>query len=60
MKKWLRNLLKGVSLTAALFVFQACYGTPVAMPETVDENTELVEESEGEDVAEPVQGVSQQ
>ena len=26
--KWLHNLLKGISLTAALFVFQACYGTP--------------------------------
>lgn len=26
--KWLHNLLKGVSLTTALFVFQACYGTP--------------------------------
>ena len=26
--KLLRKLLKGVSLTAAMFVFQACYGTP--------------------------------
>ena len=26
--KWLHNLLKGLSLTACLFVFQACYGTP--------------------------------
>lgn len=26
--KWLHHLLKGVSLTGALFVFQACYGTP--------------------------------
>ena len=26
--KWLHNLLKGVSLTGALFVFQACYGVP--------------------------------
>ena len=25
--KWLRKILKGVSLTAAMFVFQACYGT---------------------------------
>ena len=25
--KWLHNLLKGFSLTGALFVFQACYGT---------------------------------
>ena len=27
--KWLHNVLKGASLTTALFVFQACYGTPV-------------------------------
>ena len=25
--KWLHNLLKGASLTTALFIFQACYGT---------------------------------
>ena len=31
--KWLRNLLKGLSLTTALFVFQACYGTPAAIQE---------------------------
>ena len=28
--KWLHNFLKGCSLTGALFVFQACYGTPDA------------------------------
>lgn len=28
MKKWVRNLLKGTSLSTALFVFQACYGMP--------------------------------
>lgn len=27
--KWLHNILKGASLTGALFVFQACYGMPV-------------------------------
>ena len=26
--KWLHNLLKGASLTTALFIFQACYGIP--------------------------------
>ena len=26
--KWFRNFLKGLSLTSALFVVQACYGTP--------------------------------
>ena len=31
--KWLHNLLKGMSLTAALFVFQACYGTPPGYPD---------------------------
>ncbi|MCQ2116087.1 MAG: hypothetical protein MJZ07_07780 [Bacteroidales bacterium] len=28
MKKWVRNLLKGTSLSTALFIFQACYGMP--------------------------------
>ncbi len=27
-KRWFRNLLGGLSLTSALFVFQACYGSP--------------------------------
>lgn len=31
--KWIHNLLKGMSLTAALFVFQACYGTPPGYPD---------------------------
>ena len=26
--KWLHNILKGASLTTALFIFQACYGAP--------------------------------
>ena len=39
--KWLHNLLKGMSLTAALFVFQACYGTPPGYPED-DFDPELV------------------
>ena len=30
--KWLHNILKGASLTGALFVFQACYGTPQQDP----------------------------
>ena len=40
--KWLRNILKGVSLTAALFVFQACYGAPQVPDEEVRE-AELVQ-----------------
>lgn len=30
--KFLRKILKGVSLTGAIFVFQACYGTRMPMP----------------------------
>ena len=36
--KWLRNILKGVSLTAALFVFQACYGAPQTLEEDLQES----------------------
>lgn len=31
--KGLRTILKGLSLTTALFVFQACYGTPYGYDE---------------------------
>jgi len=31
MNKIVRKILKGVSLTSVLFVFQACYGTPQDM-----------------------------
>lgn len=27
-KSWIRNMVGGLSFTTALFVFQACYGTP--------------------------------
>jgi hypothetical protein len=27
-RKWIRKILSGFSLTSALFIFQACYGTP--------------------------------
>lgn len=27
-RTWIRKLIGGLSLTSALFVFQACYGTP--------------------------------
>lgn len=27
-KKWMRTLVGGLSISTALFVFQACYGTP--------------------------------
>ena len=42
--RWLHNLLKGASLTGALFVFQACYGTPEAPPfEELETTTTQVE-----------------
>ena len=31
--RWFRNFLKGCSLTTALFIFQACYGTPSGIHE---------------------------
>ena len=55
--KWLHNLLKGLSLTAALFVFQACYGTPPGYPEdyVVDEAVEApVDETQVPEAEEPV------
>ncbi len=45
MKKWFRNLLKGISLTGALFVFQACYGTPQPPPE-LEEDTQIEAEAD--------------
>lgn len=47
--KWLHNLLKGLSLTAALFVFQACYGTPPGYPDNWEETVESSAEPQAED-----------
>ena len=49
MKKWLHNLLKGMSLTAALFVFQACYGTPAGYPDAWEEVVGPATEAVAED-----------
>ena len=55
--KWLHNLLKGASLTGALFAFQACYG--IAEPPLFEEGGEapmsfsLVSKSTGE----PLEGI---
>ena len=54
MRKWIHRGLKGLSLTTALFVFQACYGTPPGpydQLEAVDE-TELVEQTPADDAGE--------
>jgi len=55
MRKWLHRALKGASLTTALFVFQACYGTPPGpyMEEMETTEVELVEDGvAAEDAAE--------
>ena len=51
MRKWIHRALKGASLTTALFVFQACYGTPPGPDYDVlelDNETKLVEETVAE------------
>ncbi|MBR4821377.1 hypothetical protein IKZ70_05900 [bacterium] len=56
--KWLHNLLKGMSLTACLFVFQACYGTPPGYPEdffeeeAIEATVEPAAETPAEDIIE--------
>ena len=47
MRKWIHRALKGASLTTALFVFQACYGTPPGPYEEFEAapETEFVEEA---------------
>ena len=47
MRRFIRKFLKGASLTAALFVFQACYGTPV--PPAVAEDEAIVQDQENSD-----------
>ncbi len=47
--KWIRRILKGLSLTAALFVFQACYGTPQSTPAPPVEDETLVKADEAEE-----------
>ena len=52
MRKWIHRILKGASLTTALFVFQACYGTPIPDPQdqlSFEEETELVDQPIAQD-----------
>lgn len=49
---WIRKALKGISLTAAMFVFQACYGTMQDYYEA-KVTFHVVDDSTGE----PLQGV---
>ena len=57
--QWLRKVLGGISLTAAMFVFQACYGSPqIPKPDEMDLDAVEVrsdaasEEEAGAEVAE--------
>ena len=52
MRKWIRRILKGASLTTALFVFQACYGTPVPDPSRygAEDEVALVDEQAVEEI----------
>ena len=66
MRKWIHHALKGASLTTALFVFQACYGTPPGpyMEEMETTDVELVEkapaaEADGEVVLEDAEQVAE-
>lgn len=56
MRKWIHRILKGASLTTALFVFQACYGTPIPDPQdqlSFEEETELVDQPIAQDAEMP-------
>ena len=50
--KWIRRALKGISLTAAMFVFQACYGTMNDYYES-----QITFRVVADDTGEPLQGV---
>jgi hypothetical protein len=34
-RNWIRNIIRGLSFTSVLFVFQACYGSPQDMGDDV-------------------------
>ena len=51
--KWIRKVLKGISFTAAMFVFQACYG-----PMEDYYSTKVTFRVVSSDTGEPVQGVA--
>lgn len=50
--KWIRNILKGISLTAAMFVFQACYGMDRDYYDTT-----VTFHVVADDTGEPIEGV---
>ena len=56
--KWLHNLLKGASLTTALFIFQACYGVPDAWTdEYVGDSTPMSFALVSNETGNPIEGI---
>jgi hypothetical protein len=52
-KGWLKNIFKGMCLTSAVFVFQACYGTPQDFGQDVHVNGVVKSKKTGE----PIKGI---
>ena len=52
-KGWLRNMFRGLCLTSAVFVFQACYGTPQDFGQDLHVNGVVKSKKTGE----PIEGV---
>lgn len=53
MRKKIRNILKGASLTTAMFIFQACYGTGPNMYDQYEVQFKVV----SADTGEPLEGI---
>ena len=52
-KKWMRTLVGGLSVSAALFVFQACYGSPQDFELDTFVNGKVVSSADGQ----PISGI---
>ena len=52
-KGWLRNMFRGLCLTSAVFVFQACYGTPQDFGQDIHVNGVVKSKKTGE----PIEGI---
>ena len=55
--KFLHNLLKGASLTGALFVFQACYGMPQSPLDLEGGNAPMSFSLVSRNTGEPLEGI---
>ena len=53
MKKWTNNIFKGLCLTSAIFVFQACYGTPQDFGQDIHVSGVVKSKKTGE----PIEGI---